>query len=215
MPRAPRAATLQALSLALGLAGAAAAAPATDVVQVPLLPDEPVRGSADAPLTLVEFTDYQCPYCRRFQAEVWPRLKREWVDTGKLRVVVRDLPLGFHAGALPAAEAAHCAAEQGQFWAMHDALLKPATGLDETGLEAQARIVGLDVPRFRDCVASKRYAMAIARNAALASSLGINGTPAFVMGTVHRNLLYGWALMGARPYEDFDTVLRTELAGGG
>src|ERR1700741_1407020 len=82
-----------------------------DVVRLALPPGEPALGSATAPLTMVEFTDYQCPYCRRFQAEVWPKLKRYYVDTGKLRYIAPDLPLEFHAAAAPAAEAAHCAGE--------------------------------------------------------------------------------------------------------
>jgi protein-disulfide isomerase len=79
-------------------------------------------GRSDAPLTLLEFTDYQCPYCRKFQAETWPLLKKNYIDTGKLRFIVRDLPLSFHSSARPAAEAAHCAAEQGKFWEMHHAM---------------------------------------------------------------------------------------------
>jgi protein-disulfide isomerase len=103
----------------LGVGGDPASAgrdPRPDEVRLALQPDELALGRAGAPLTMVEFTDYQCPYCRRFQAEVWPQLKREYIDTGKLRYIARDLPLQFHASAAPAAEAAHCAGEQGKFW---------------------------------------------------------------------------------------------------
>ena len=206
--------------LALGVA-LAAGAPADPVsaeaadsgeLQLRLEADEAVRGSASAPLTMVEFTDYQCPYCRRFQAEVWPRLKRDYVDTGKLRFIVRDLPLTFHAHAKPAAEAAHCAGEQGRFWAMHDALLATTTDLSPRGIEGQARALGLDVARFDACVAAGRYAAVIARNAAAADALGLRGTPAFLVGTVQHGTLQGRAVMGALPYADFDAVVRAALA---
>ncbi len=137
------------------LGGAAAAGPADDepaasgrAVQMRLASDEQAQGRADAPLTLVEFTDYQCPYCRRFEAQTWPLLKRDYLDTGKLRFIVRDLPLEFHAAALPAAEAAHCAAEQGKFWPMHAVLLASGTQLTAEALRQQARALGLDVERF-------------------------------------------------------------------
>jgi protein-disulfide isomerase len=193
---------------------AAADSPGAGELRLPLRPDEAARGSASAPLTMVEFTDYQCPYCRRFQAEVWPRLKHDYVDTGKLRFIVRDLPLSFHAHAQPAAEAAHCAAEQGRFWPMHDALLASGSDLSERGLEHQAGALGLDVPRFEACVAAGRYAAVIARNAAEADALGLRGTPAFLIGTVHEGELRGQAVMGAMPYGDFAAVIREALAGG-
>jgi len=183
-------------------------------VQMVLEPVEQSQGSATAPLTMVEFTDYQCPYCRRFQAEVWPRLKHDYVDSGKLRFIVRDLPLSFHAGAKPAAEAAHCAAEQGKFWPMHDALLDKGTALSAEGLEQQARTLKLDVKRFDDCLGSGKYAAAIERNAAQADALGLRGTPAFVIGRVQHGQLTGTPVEGALPYEEFNALLRELLAGG-
>jgi protein-disulfide isomerase len=201
------------------LGGAAAAGPADDepaasgrAVQMRLASDEQSQGRADAPLTLVEFTDYQCPYCRRFEAQTWPLLKRDYLDTGKLRFIVRDLPLEFHAAALPAAEAAHCAAEQGKFWPMHAVLLASGTQLTAEALRQQARALGLNVERFSACTATLKYSGAIAANAALAHSLGLSGTPAFIVGRVHDGVLQGWVLMGALPYEDFDAVLRELLA---
>jgi protein-disulfide isomerase len=196
------------------LAVGAALAAGSGELRFRLRPDEAARGSASAPLTMVEFTDYQCPYCRRFQAEVWPRLKHDYVDTGKLRFIVRDLPLTFHAHAQPAAEAAHCAAEQGRFWPMHDALLASGSDLSERGLERQAGALGLDVARFEACVAAGRYAAVIARNAAEADALGLRGTPAFLIGTVHEGELLGRPVMGAMPYGDFAAVIREALAGG-
>jgi protein-disulfide isomerase len=205
-----------AMSVAGMLGGAAAAgdpaASSGSLVQLRLAADEPAQGRADAPLTLVEFTDYQCPFCRRFEAETWPRLKRLYVDTGKVRFIVRDLPLEIHSGAEPAAEAAHCAAEQGRFWPMHDALLASDAELSGPGIERLARAQGLDLKRFEACVSAGNYRGTILRNAAQAHALGLDGTPAFILGTVSEGELRGRALMGARPYEDFEAAIRQALA---
>jgi protein-disulfide isomerase len=198
---------------------APAQAPASDEgyparVQMKLGGLEYSLGSATAPVTLVEFTDYQCPYCRRFQAEDWPQLKRDYIDTGKVRFIVRDLPLSFHSNARPAAEAAHCAGEQGHFWPMHTGLLEKSADLSPQGLEARAKSLGLDLPRFRACIAANKYESAIAANAAQADALGIRGTPAFVVGAADRGRLDGVLLEGALPYNTFRMVLEALLSGG-
>jgi protein-disulfide isomerase len=172
-------------------------------------------GRPDAPLTVVEFTDYQCPYCRRFQAETWPRLKRNWIDTGKVRFIVRDLPLEIHSAARPAAEAAHCAGEQGLFWRMHDRLLGVHADLSPQGLEGYARTLGLDMSRFNACVAAHKYSADIARNIAEANRLELSGTPAFIIGRTVNGVLTGQRVFGALPYDDFDAGLTALLQGGG
>lgn len=214
LTRQPRSALFALIAACLCLCAGAAEDPASGLpqVQMPLAPTEQARGSGAAPLTMVEFTDYQCPYCRRFQAEVWPRLEHDYVDTGKVLFIVRDLPLPFHSGARPAAEAAHCAAEQGKFWPMHDALLAKGSDLSAKGIEQHARALKLDVKSFDTCVGSGRYAAAIERNAAEADALGLRGTPAFVIGRVQHGELKGWPVEGALPYEDFDELLRRMLA---
>jgi protein-disulfide isomerase len=176
-------------------------------LRVPLLPQDPTQGRADAPLTLLEFTDYQCPYCRRFQAETWPALKRAYVDTGKVRFVLLDLPLDFHESAEPAAEAAHCAASQNRFWPMHDALLRSDASLAPQDIESLAATQGLDVPRFRACVSRHETRAAIDRNVALARSLGINGTPSFILGTMVDGELHGQPIMGSMPLSEFDAAI--------
>jgi protein-disulfide isomerase len=169
-------------------------------------------GRSDAPLTLVEFTDYQCPFCRRFQAETFPLIKKNYIDTGKVRFIVRDLPLEFHSSARPAAEAAHCAAEQGKFWEMHAALLTGADPLANGGIDQRARAVGLDLTRLHECMRAARYEAAIAANAAAADALGINGTPAFVLGRVQNGELVGEVGSGAQPYVAFDEAIKELLA---
>jgi len=182
-------------------------------VRMPLDALEQSRGSATAPVTVVEFTDYQCPFCRRFQAESWPALERNYVASGKVRFIVRDFPLKIHSAARPAAEAAHCAGEQGQFWPMHAALLARNMKLDDASILAKAQALGLDVPRFTQCVTSHKYEAAIARNAAQASALGVNGTPTFVIGRASRGQLDGLRMAGAVPYGDFAAYLDRLLAG--
>lgn len=182
------------------------------VVHMRLAPIEQSRGRGDAPVTVVEFTDYQCPYCRRFQGETWPLLKRQYVDTGKVRFIVRDLPLEFHSSARPAAEAAHCAGEQGRFWPMHEALLKSATKLDEDSLAGQARALGLDMGQFRACVTGAKYSAAVERNAADAAALGVRGTPTFIIGRAADGELDGERLSGALPYQDFAAAIDRSLA---
>ena len=86
--------------------------------------DSPSLGDPEAPITLVEFTDYQCPFCRRFYTNTLSKIKAQYIDTGKVRLVLRDLPLAFHSKARPAAKATHCAGEQGKYWEMHDALFE-------------------------------------------------------------------------------------------
>lgn len=195
-----------------GATAAAAQDSAPNVVRLALPPGEPALGSATAPLTMVEFTDYQCPYCRRFQAQVWPKLKRNYIDTGKLRYLARDLPLEFHAAAAPAAEAAHCADEQGRFWDMHAALLGGAADLGAGGIDRRAREIGLDMARFDDCVAHHRYSALIAAHAREADAVGINGTPGFVVGRAAHGELTGVRVEGAVPYDDFGELLRELLA---
>ena len=172
-------------------------------------------GRADAPVTVVEFTDYQCPYCRRFQAATWPQIKHDYVDTGRVRFIVRDLPLSFHSNARPAAEAAHCAGEQGRFWPMHDGLLQKDADLSPRGIASRAQSLGLDMARFRACIAANKYESAITANASQADALGIRGTPAFIVGKAVHGDLDGVRLDGALPYEDFQGVLNDLLSGGG
>jgi protein-disulfide isomerase len=183
-------------------------------VRMPLDALEQARGNADAPLTVVEFTDYQCPYCRRFQAESWPALERNYVDTGKVRFIVRDLPLKIHSSARAAAEAAHCAGEQGRFWRMHDLLLGVHADLSPKGIDGYAHAAGLDLSRFHACVAAHKYSADIARNIAEADRLELNGTPSFIIGRTVNGVLTGERVSGALLYEDFNAGLSELLAGG-
>lgn len=206
------AAALAFAASALGGDSAAGGDELAPVVRLALPPGELALGHVTAPLTMIEFTDYQCPYCRRFQAEVWPKLKREYIDTGKLRYIARDLPLAIHAAAAPAAEAAHCAADQGKFWDMHAALLGGPADLAGGGIERRAHAVGLDMTRFDECLARKKYAAVIASHEQEADAAGIDGTPGFVVGRAAHGELTGVRVEGALPFEEFDSLLRELLA---
>jgi protein-disulfide isomerase len=221
LSRAPASAAALAAALAVAsvaaLAAQAAGAQAGDsseLVQMRLGALEYSLGRPDAPLTVVEFTDYQCPYCRRFEAETWPRFKHDWIDTGKVRFIVRDLPLEIHSAARPAAEAAHCAGEQGQFWRMHDLLLGVHADLSPKGIDGLARATGLDLSRFHACLAAHKYSTDIARNLAEADRLELNGTPSFIIGRTVNGVLTGQRVFGALPYDDFNAGLKELLAGG-
>jgi protein-disulfide isomerase len=216
MRRLRLAAGAAAALLALAAAAAFSAAPKAEdepqFVHVTLDAREYALGRSDAPLTLLEFTDYQCPYCRRFQAEAWPLIKKNYIDTGKLRFVVRDLPLQFHSSALPAAEAAHCAGEQGKFWEMHHALLSGNDPLADGGIDRRATQLGLDLERLHTCTRANRYQSAIERNIATAEALHVNGTPAFVLGRMANGGLEGQLVSGAQPYAEFDAAFKQLLA---
>ncbi|HEY2808698.1 MAG TPA: thioredoxin domain-containing protein [Steroidobacteraceae bacterium] len=217
MTRARRALLAGALLAFAAGAVMAAAPPAAEaaggprVVRLRLDDKEYSLGRSDAPLTMVEFTDYQCPYCRAFQAQTFEALKKNYIDTGKLRFIVRDLPLEFHSSARPAAEAAHCAAEQGKFWEMHHALLTGSEPLPGGGIDKRATAVGLDLNRLHACMQAARYESAIARNAATADGIGIHGTPAFVIGRAANGVLEGALAEGAFPYAEFDGALKDML----
>src|SRR5581483_8406193 len=163
-----------------------------------------------APLTLVEFADYQCPFCRQFHTAVYDRLKKEYIDSGKLRFVSRDLPLEIHNNALAAANAGRCAAEQNQFWPMRETLISHADKLDPKAIESYARDIGLNVDQFRSCVASEKYLPSIRADVAEANALGIMGTPTFVVGKVSGGHIEGVKLAGAQPYEVFAKLLNEQ-----
>ena len=175
--------------------------------------NRPVLGADDAPVTLVEFTDYQCPYCSRFFTATLPGIKEKYIDTGKVRLVIKDLPLAMHARARPAAVAAHCAGDQDQFWAMHDILFENNRQLQDEHLAQYAQDIGLDTDVFQECLASKRHDTMIAADVAEASRQGITGTPTFIVGRTTDDVVEGIKLVGAQPIETFrtniDALLKT------
>jgi protein-disulfide isomerase len=163
-----------------------------------------VLGAANAPVTLVEFTDYQCPFCKRFHDRSWPDLKRKYVDTGKVRYVVRDMPLPFHAEALPAAIAARCAGEQGQFWPVHDALFA-AQALSAESLRKTVLGFGVAAEGYDKCVVNPLTRKAIDADIAEADRIGVTGTPGFVIAQSAGGKLEGALVLGAQSTNVFSS----------
>src|SRR5437867_3123257 len=175
--------------------------------------DAPMLGRADAPVTLVEFSDYQCPFCQRFFATTLLALKKDYIETGKLRYVLRDFPLEMHPHARKAAEAAHCAGEQGKYWEMHDVLFQHQAALAPPQLAEHARTVGVDEPKFAECLSSGRYATRVERGLTDGAAAGVQGTPGFVVGrTQTGDIVEGTPIRGALPLETFRRIIDQILA---
>lgn len=167
--------------------------------------DNPALGRRDAPVTIVEFSDYECPFCRQFVTATLPALKSSYVESGKVRYVFRDFPLEqLHPHARKAAEAAHCAGEQGKYWEMHDLLFQNQQALATEQLNAYAGRLGLDGAAFAKCLDSGKYAAAIQKNLGEGAAAGVRGTPSFVIGRTRPDgSVEGLLVSGARPLGEF------------
>jgi len=193
-------------------AAAAPAAPASDKVKMSVGTGWYAMGREDAPVTVVEFTDYQCPFCRRFEADSFGQLKKDYIDTGKVRFVSRDLPLEFHPNAPAAALAARCAGEQHKFWEMRDAMmLDTSTDLGPDSILKYGQKTNLDMTAFSGCLKDKKYTSAIQKDTADAGTLGISGTPSFVIGKTAKDEIAGVRIVGAVPYSVFDSTIKDLL----
>ena len=160
-------------------------------------------GRADAPVTMIEFTDLQCPYCARFAMQTFPELRARYIDTGKLRYAARDLPLSFHEYAVPAAVAARCAGQQGAFWEYREALFRGQSHLANAPYGALAERFGLDIETFEQCRADPGQREAVRADAATARAFGITSTPTFVIGRLVEGEFMGETLNGALTFEAF------------
>ncbi|MCX6545962.1 MAG: thioredoxin domain-containing protein [Acidobacteria bacterium] len=175
----------------------------------------PVMGKPDAPLTLVEFTDLQCPYCNRFTTTTFEQIKKQYIDTGLVRFVSRDFPLDFHPQAMPAARAARCAADQGKFWEMRMSLLRNASRLSPAFITTAATELKLDMRAFAACASSTLHDAEIEADMAAGRSLGIEGTPTFLLGRTTGDTLDGVLIIGSLPFDAFDTRIKALLAPAG
>lgn len=167
-----------------------------------------ILGRPDAPLTMVEFTDLQCPFCNRFTTQTFDAIKKDWIDTGKLRFVSRDFPLDFHPQARRAARASRCAGEQGRFWELRSDLVRNASRLSPDFITERAAALKLDMTAFGACVESTRFDADIAKDQQEGSAAGVEGTPTFIVGRTTPAGLDGVRIVGAQPYEVFDQKLK-------
>ena len=171
-----------------------------------------VLGAASAPVTVVEFTDYQCPFCKRFHDRTWPDIRKNYVDTGKVRFVVRDLPLSFHEHALPAAIAARCAGEQGRYWPARDRLFGAQDALTADALRKAMLGIGVEAAAYDACLRRPGWKEAIQVDVAEAERIGINGTPGFLVARRSGGGLEGALVLGAQPYAVFSSRIDALLA---
>lgn len=170
-------------------------------VQVRYPSDAPALGPEGAPVTIVEYSDYQCGFCRRAHPTV-ERILKEY--DGKVRFVYRDYPLNFHPRATPSAVAARCAGEQGKFWEYHNHLMEQPGDLSDADLDKRAQSLSLDMAAFKSCYESKRYNDVIQAAFMEGQAVGVTGTPAFFVN--------GRMISGAQPFENFKTVIDDELS---
>jgi protein-disulfide isomerase len=163
--------------------------------------DDPSLGPADAPVVIVEFSDFQCPFCSRAEPIVKQVLEKY---KGKVKFVYRDFPLSFHSFAAKASEAAQCANEQGKFWEFHDALYADQSKLAVPDMEATAVRLGLNAEKFNSCMDSGKFAAEVSKDIADATKAGVNSTPSFFIN--------GVAVVGAQGPESFNDIIDQELA---
>lgn len=160
--------------------------------------DEPAWGPADARIVIIEYSDFQCPYCKMFMENTYVRLRQMYSD--QVRFIYRDFPLdSIHPRARPAAEAAQCAHEQGKFWEYHDLLFANQQALETSDLKRYAQQLGLNMDQFNTCVDTRKYQASVEADVQAGLRQNVTGTPTFFIN--------GQALVGAQPLEAFQAVI--------
>jgi protein-disulfide isomerase len=160
----------------------------------------PLLGNRSAPTTVVIFSDFECPFCGEFARSTFPVIKEKYIDTGKVRFVYKQFPLGTHVHAQDAAEASLCANDQDKFWEYHDVLYNHQEALEVENLNAYAAQLGLDTTLFTACLASGQHRTEIAQDKALGTKSGVSGTPTFFIN--------GRRVVGALSAAEFEAQLQ-------
>lgn len=169
----------------------------------------PALGKENAKITMIEFSDFECPFCKRYFDETLPQVIKDYVDTSKVKLYYRHFPLDFHPAAMPAALASECANEQGKFWEYHDLIFKGqhkiAGGGDKAtqALKQFAQDLGLNTQQFNQCLDSSKYSAQVTQDTNDGKAAGVSGTPTFYIN--------GKQLVGAQPYSAFKAVIDQEL----
>jgi len=185
-------------------APSAPSAPSAVADNAELIDDDAVKGEEDAPVTIVEFSDYECPFCTRFYTDTFGQLKTKYIDTGKVKFVYRDFPLSFHQNAQKAAEAAECAGEQNKYYEMHNKLFEDGVSGGVTAFKGYAEEIGLDTNEFNSCLDSGKMAAEVKKDFNDGAKFGVSGTPAFFIN--------GKLLTGAQPIQAFEQMIEQELS---
>lgn len=163
------------------------------------------KGEEDAPVTIHEFSDYQCPFCGRFFNDALPQIEENYIKTGKVKFVFNDFPLdSIHPQATPAALAARCAGDQDKYWDMHDTIFKNQAGLSDANYKKWAADLGLNTATFNDCLDSQKHLSAVRKDLLEGQQAGVRGTPAFIIN--------GQLVSGAQPYAVFQQAIESALA---
>lgn len=167
----------------------------------------PVEGAQNAPVTIIEYSDFQCPFCGRFFGDAYPQIKQQYIATGKVKLVFKDFPLtSLHPMAEKAAEAGQCALAQGndKFWALHDLIFTNQAQLSVANLKLWAsQVSGLDTAKFNSCLDAGQMATIVQQQEQEGQAAGVTGTPSFVIN--------GQLVVGAQPFSAFQTAINAAL----
>lgn len=184
-----------------------------DLATVYVRQNAPVKGRPDAPVVIVEFSDFQCPFCARFFRDSLPRIQAEYIDKGLARMYYLHLPLPMHPQAVPAAIAAECAARQGKFWEMHDLIFQNQTMLADSDLKRYLEQTGLKASDYDACKNDSQILENIQNDLEKARETGFNGTPSFIIGLpLPDGRIVGKRVVGAQPYVVFNSTIEKVLA---
>lgn len=181
--------------------------------------DDPVLGNANAKITMIEFSDYECPFCKRYFDETYELIKKEYVEKGLVKIVYRDLPLSFHANAHKEAQAAECVREQGgdsAYFTYHDEMFKRTTsngtGLALDQLSVIATEIGFNGAAVQTCLDSEKYKAEVDKDLSDAAKVTASGTPTFFVGkSTSDGVILGTKLVGAQPFSAFQALIEQEL----
>ena len=179
-------------------------APTPTLDMANLVDDDAIKGDPEAPITIVEWSDYECPFCARFYSQTLAQLDENYIKTGKVKLVFRDFPLSFHPNAQKAAEAAECAGDQDKYYDMHDKLFESGVTGGTTAFKQYAADIGLDTAEFDACLDSGEKASEVSKDMQDGQAAGVRGTPGFIIN--------GQLVSGAQPYENFASIIDAALA---
>lgn len=189
-----------------------AAPPLPRTAEVVIDADDPMLGNPEAKIAIVEFTDFECPYCSRFHKQTFQQIKKKYIDTGKVRYISRDFPLSFHPNARSASIAANCADEQDKYWVVKDALFANQRHLGDELYSELSLKNDLDTERFSDCMKKESNGQEIDGDFSYGQSLGVTGTPTFFVGRIKEGrLVDAKRIVGAQPFTAFNRVIESYL----